>query len=93
MEFLLDAIEFVAEHGERFLPLYDFDWDSGAWTHPADAAPMDLFGVARPRTATGAVPYADYLHEARALAAGLSPAGEGRAVPPNVPEDLVFFAH
>ena len=31
MEFVLDAIEFVAEHGHRFLPLYHFDWRTGAW--------------------------------------------------------------
>ncbi|AWT36936.1 aminotransferase [Deinococcus arenae] len=93
VEFLLDAIEFVAEFGERFVALYAFDWESGAWTHPADAAPMDLFGDARPQTAADAVPYASYLREARTLAADLSPAGEGRAVPPHVPEDLVFFAH
>lgn len=79
VEFLLDAIEFVAEFGERFVALYAFDWESGAWTHPADAAPMELFGDARPRTAAGAVPYASYLREARALAADLSPAGEGGA--------------
>ena len=30
--YLLRAVEFVAEHGLRFLPLYDFDVASGAWT-------------------------------------------------------------
>jgi hypothetical protein len=32
-EFILAAIEFVAEHGIRFLPLYDFDWKSGNWEY------------------------------------------------------------
>lgn len=32
VRFLLDAIVFVADHGHRFLPLYGFDWRSGAWT-------------------------------------------------------------
>ena len=31
MEFVLDAIDFVAEHGHKFLPLYEFDWRTGAW--------------------------------------------------------------
>lgn len=31
--FLLDAVEFVAEHGWRFLPHYRFDERSGQWRH------------------------------------------------------------
>ncbi|XP_025805676.1 uncharacterized protein LOC112884487 [Panicum hallii] len=30
--FILAAIEFVASHGHRFLPLYKFDWITGDWT-------------------------------------------------------------
>ncbi|KAL5220707.1 hypothetical protein ABZP36_025420 [Zizania latifolia] len=30
-EFVLDAIDFVASFGHRFLPLYDFDWETGDW--------------------------------------------------------------
>ncbi len=32
VRYLLDAVSFVADHGHRFLPLYAFDWRSGAWT-------------------------------------------------------------
>ncbi|XXG59896.1 hypothetical protein AAC387_Pa04g1900 [Persea americana] len=31
-EFLLAAIEFVAVYGQRFLPLYHFNWKTGDWT-------------------------------------------------------------
>lgn len=31
-EFILASIKFVAEYGERFLPLYHFNWRSGSWT-------------------------------------------------------------
>ncbi|RWR90658.1 putative cysteine desulfurase [Cinnamomum micranthum f. kanehirae] len=31
-EFLLAAIEFVAVYGQRFLPLYHFNWKAGDWT-------------------------------------------------------------
>ncbi|XP_047072352.1 probable cysteine desulfurase [Lolium rigidum] len=31
-QFILAAIDFVAAHGHRFLPLYDFDWATGNWT-------------------------------------------------------------
>ncbi|CAL9107264.1 unnamed protein product [Musa acuminata var. zebrina] len=30
--YVLAAIEFVAAHGDRFLPLYHFDWVTGDWT-------------------------------------------------------------
>ncbi|MBX8464098.1 MULTISPECIES: aminotransferase class V-fold PLP-dependent enzyme [unclassified Deinococcus] len=93
VEFLLDAMEFVAEYGERFVALYDFDWASGAWTHPADRAPMSLFGDDRPKRQAGPVPFAEYLERAHVLAQALAPAGEGRPVPAGVPEGLVFFAH
>ncbi len=44
VEFILSAIEFVAEHGARFLPLYDFNWERGLWTHASGQATPDLFG-------------------------------------------------
>ncbi|WP_221090087.1 aminotransferase class V-fold PLP-dependent enzyme [Deinococcus aquaedulcis] len=93
VDFLLSALEFVAEYGERFVPLYDFDWTTGAWHHPADTAPLDLFGAERPAQGSGPVPYAEYLAQAHALAEGLAPVGEGRPIPPHVPADLVFFVH
>jgi selenocysteine lyase/cysteine desulfurase len=31
--FVIDAVEFVADQGYRFLPLYDFDPATGAWSH------------------------------------------------------------
>ncbi|KAL6845618.1 hypothetical protein ACP4OV_025113 [Aristida adscensionis] len=31
-EFVLDAMDFVASFGHRFLPLYAFDWETGDWT-------------------------------------------------------------
>ncbi|MFC6618435.1 hypothetical protein [Deinococcus radiophilus] len=45
--FILDAVEFVADYGEQFLAVYDFDWQTGAWTHPADPPAPDLFGMTR----------------------------------------------
>ena len=32
-DFIIDAVEFLAREGEHFLPLYDFDIDSGVWVH------------------------------------------------------------
>lgn len=76
-DFLLSAVELVAEFGERFLPLYAFNWQTGAWTHVRDGAPLDLLGAARPEHAGGPVPYAESLREARTLAETL-PVEQGR---------------
>lgn len=32
-QFLIDAVEFIAEYGDRFVSLYDFDQQSGIWRH------------------------------------------------------------
>jgi selenocysteine lyase/cysteine desulfurase len=95
-EFLLDAIEFVADHGAAFLPLYDFDWTSGAWRHtderlemPSLFAPLEAHAPTRTREP---VPYDAYLREAHALRAGLETTPE-RDVPKDVPRELVFFRH
>ncbi|XP_042518045.1 probable cysteine desulfurase [Macadamia integrifolia] len=31
-EFILVALEFIATHGQRFLPLYSLNWKTGRWT-------------------------------------------------------------
>ncbi|MBX7078182.1 MAG: aminotransferase class V-fold PLP-dependent enzyme [Nannocystaceae bacterium] len=45
-EFLLRAIEFVADHGEAFVPLYRLDWRDGVWRHidrpTPDVEPIEL---------------------------------------------------
>jgi selenocysteine lyase/cysteine desulfurase len=46
-EFLQSAIEFIAEHGERFIAQYRCDWQAGAWFHPRDEAQPGLLALAR----------------------------------------------
>ncbi len=86
-DFLIEAVAFVAEHGSRFLPLYRFAVESGAWVHvDTRLAPPD-FGLAaalRPPDAPEQLSeaerrarYADALGEARALASRLAPARLG----------------
>lgn len=45
-EFLMSAIEFVADHGEAFVPLYRLDWGDGVWRHierpVPDVEPIEL---------------------------------------------------
>lgn len=38
-EFILAAIEFIAIYGQRFLPLYHFDWRTGSWSFKINDAP------------------------------------------------------
>ncbi len=38
LEFILQSVEFLAEHGERLASLYRFDPRSGIWRHPEDKA-------------------------------------------------------
>ncbi|MEZ4655671.1 MAG: aminotransferase class V-fold PLP-dependent enzyme [Candidatus Eisenbacteria bacterium] len=81
-EYVMDAVEFVAEHGERFVPLYRFDLHTGAWTHGSDAGPTEEFSLRKalahgtpPRVADAMERSARYrrcLEEAHELAESLS---------------------
>lgn len=53
VDFILDAIDFVAEHGFLFLPLYDFDVHSGAWTHKRDSVALEAFSIDAALTCPG----------------------------------------
>lgn len=44
-EYILDAVEFVAEHGAKFLSLYDFDLCTGAWQHKQDPVVLQEFSL------------------------------------------------
>jgi selenocysteine lyase/cysteine desulfurase len=95
--FLLDAVEFVAEHGARFVPLYRLDWRSGAWTHtkgdpelPCGFDTRRWQAVSR-SSRSAAEDHAAYLEQARALAAELSPKrGRGR-LPDGLDPEVVGF--
>lgn len=99
LEFLLSAIEFVAEHGQKFVSAYAFNWQTGAWSHPADArqtAP-DLFALPLPARSDPArnSDYAQAMREAHAAVQALE-AGQPEAtrpLPQDVPGDLVYFAY
>jgi selenocysteine lyase/cysteine desulfurase len=45
VNYILDAIEFVAREGYRFMPLYDFDMHTGAWLHKADCVCLEGFSL------------------------------------------------
>jgi selenocysteine lyase/cysteine desulfurase len=45
VDFILRAVEFVADQGYRFMPLYNFDVHSGAWTHKFDSVGLEGFSL------------------------------------------------
>lgn len=78
-DFILDAIEFVAEYGHHFLSLYDFDMNTGAWLHKADCGCMEGFSLEAALECRGyqsralssgerAMLYIGFLNEAETLA-------------------------
>lgn len=48
LEFLLAAIEFIADHGERFVADYECNWREGTWRHRRDSAPVGLSSLGLP---------------------------------------------
>jgi selenocysteine lyase/cysteine desulfurase len=45
IDYILDAVDFVAEHGHLFLPLYHFDLHTGSWTHKSDCVALEPFSL------------------------------------------------
>jgi selenocysteine lyase/cysteine desulfurase len=77
--YVVDAVEFVAAHGYRFLPLYAFDVRDGHWSHRTHVEQHESFSIEAALDCGGCEPtelpraererlYASYLDEARACA-------------------------
>lgn len=45
VDFMLDAVEFVARHGALFLPLYSFDLYDGSWHKKDDSTCLQRFSL------------------------------------------------
>ena len=45
VDFLLDAVDFVARYGGLFLPLYDFDLYDGSWGKKDDSTSLQRFSL------------------------------------------------
>lgn len=101
--FLIDAIDFVAQHGWVFQQLYDFDLHAATWTHreyQVEEDTFDLTSALGPQSLDDVVSpvqraslYAGYMSQAVALAADLqdsAPAKSQRLV--GELEELQFFS-
>lgn len=83
VDYLLDAMDFIAEHGNLFLRLYNFDLYDGSWQRKEDSTSLERFSLhAALNTKMVEEPpmsaaerkqhYASYLTEAAQLASELS---------------------
>ena len=104
VDFLLDAIDFIAMHGELFLRLYDFDIHDGSWHKKTDVTCLQKFSLESALSARMAeeqpMPrvdrqqrYSSYLKEAHELATKLqklTPTVEYQL--DGTPGELQFFA-
>jgi len=75
-DYIIEAVNLIAEHGWKLLPLYTFDSHTGAWRHGAVSASSPLGGLqdinvhapTRPVAVTvGEEALADYLQDARKI--------------------------
>jgi len=84
-DYLVDAVEFIAEHGHRFISLYRFELDSGTWTHAKSRAQYEHLSLEAALSAVRVEPtarpeaeraqlYKQFLDDARLRAKALAPA-------------------
>ncbi|XP_010256354.1 PREDICTED: uncharacterized protein LOC104596772 [Nelumbo nucifera] len=58
-EFILAALEFIAMYGQRFLPLYHFNWKTGTWSFRKTAFMENLNGKKKPELDVGYSSFSD----------------------------------
>ncbi len=103
VDYLIDALKFVLEHGYKFLQIYEFDLNSGEWSIPGDnsLAPLHLdineaFSLT-PSHHQGledaSALYQDALDKARAEAAKLSDNFSLMSFEPELESLMFFYVH
>ena len=43
--YVIDAVNFIAKHGHRFLALYEFDLSTGTWSHKQECCELPQFSL------------------------------------------------
>ncbi|KDP33229.1 hypothetical protein JCGZ_13501 [Jatropha curcas] len=86
-EFILAAVEFIAIYGQRFLPLYHFNWKNGNWTFKKKAF-KDL-----PLACGGRIvnKHTSYLEMAKNIANLLPKFPSQRKLPEDLDHNLLYF--
>ncbi|EFJ10534.1 hypothetical protein SELMODRAFT_128027 [Selaginella moellendorffii] len=93
--FLLCAIEFVADYGQRFLPLYEFEWQTGNWKYEEKNS-INTTAKATLHKEWTKLPllqqHKDYLGTAMAIAKQLAhDPGQSSTAPAGIDPELVTF--
>ncbi|KAJ6740999.1 CYSTEINE DESULFURASE [Salix purpurea] len=86
-EFILTAIEFLAIYGQRFLPLYHFNWKTGSWTFKKGGF-KDLVVE---KTSDNISKFGSYLIRAKQIANLLPKFPSQRKIPRDIDPYLLFF--
>ncbi|KAJ8769090.1 hypothetical protein K2173_000865 [Erythroxylum novogranatense] len=84
-EFVLASVEFLATYGQRFLPLYRFNWKSGSWTFKKKALYKDQYSEFTD------CKYESYMQIAKCIASLLQKFPSGRTLPKDLDLNLVYF--
>ena len=101
--FVIDAVEFISNFGDLFMPEYDFHLDTGMWTHKTHHAEFDSLDLAEAMTSPPCVMsavseddrvkiYKSYLDEAGALAQTLANKNSENCTLSGEMGELQFFA-
>ncbi|WP_237065184.1 aminotransferase class V-fold PLP-dependent enzyme [Microbulbifer guangxiensis] len=95
VDYLIDAIDLIADQGYRLLPYYQYDADAGVWryqgAHGEPPLPLSLDGGLAPAPDRVDAPLAEFIEQARAILS--EPRGEICAQPILSPraENLRWF--
>ncbi len=96
-DYLVEAVNFVADHGAALLPHYSFDPQSGLWRHRQQReAVMSLFDISYDdglhyedrRRRLGSVPLQTFLDEAVAIVNRQATDGDDPLGPPTTTDDF-----
>lgn len=100
-EFILEALEFTATYGQRFLQIYNFNWKTGVWILKKEASMHEfpIKGHCEPDITTEQITkdvgitskYASYLDTAKQIACLLPKFPSQRPVPDDINTEFLTF--
>ncbi len=101
-DYVISAVKFVADQGDKFIAEYDFDLSSGAWSHRREASLADDLSLKAALASSGCQRtalstsyrrelYANYLKQAQDLADRLGERPSADQTLPGELGDLQFF--
>lgn len=93
-EFIIEAVEFIASYGQRFLPLYRFDFKTGIWSFNSKlllAKDHNVFGTKDVENGLIIKKHKSCLEFAVHIANSLPKFPKNHKIPQNVDPNLLYF--